>query len=326
MTLQLGSHGPLVSRWTDVMLRRFRSYALGVDGQALRNDGYFGYDEQKVQREYERRTGQTQDGVVSDRDLAALGLAQPVIFTVEGHMSNMWFGPCASNAALLQSQEVAYWQPVGYNSGKMPFDNPSGVRALADLLAGDRLPDGTPFPAGTPWGIIGFSQGAMVVSDFLEQQILNGPLKWRLKDLKRSLCLGNPRREFGKCAPWADNPPPLNTGGILLSGQFVTTGTPLEGIHAENANAKDLFAQNTNDKAGLNKEAIARIVTQNSWAGGQSAILTRVLALLGNTSAEALPAIKAAISAIMFLASNPNPHYTTIAEPGDIEWMRGVAG
>ena len=42
MTLQLGSHGPLVSRWTDVM-RRFQSYALGVDGQPIKNDGYFGY-------------------------------------------------------------------------------------------------------------------------------------------------------------------------------------------------------------------------------------------------------------------------------------------
>lgn len=117
----------------------------------------------------------------------------------------------------------------------------------------------------------------------------------------------------------------MNTGGILLSGQFKTTGTSLERIHAENANAKDMFAQNTFDDAGLNKEAIARIVTQNSWAGGPSAILTRVLAILGNVPAGAVGAIKATVEAIMFLASNPNPHYTTIAEPGDIEWMRGVA-
>lgn len=76
---------------------------------------------------------------------------------------------------------------------------------------------------------------------------------------------------------------------------------------------------------GLNKEAIARIVTQNSWAGGQSAILARVLAIIGNVPGEAIPALMAIINAVMFLASNPNPHYTTVAEPGDIEWMRGVA-
>jgi hypothetical protein len=327
MTLQLGSHGPLVSRWTDVMLRRFRSYALGVNGLPIKNDGYFGYDEQKVQREYERRTLQAQDGIVSDRDLGALGLAQPVIFTVEGHMSNMWFGPCADNARRLQQEGVAYWQPIGYESNALPFDNKSGVRELANIIGSAKLPDGTPFPAGTPFGIIGFSQGAMVVSDFLDQQVLpvGAPLNWRLKDLKRSLCLGNPRREFGKCAPWADNPPPLNTGGIMVHREFITTGTALEAVHRENANVGDMFAQNTNDKAGWDKEAIAKIITENSWIGGPAAIFTRVLALLGNVPAEAIPAIKALISAIMFAASNPNPHYSTIAEPGDVEFMRGVA-
>lgn len=327
MTLQLGSHGPLVSRWTQVMLKRFRSYALGVDGLPLRDDAYFGFDELKVQREYERRTGQPQDGVVSDRDLAALGLAQPVIVTMEGHMSNMWFGPCADNARRLQQEGIAYWQPCGYNSNQLPFDNPSGVQALVDLFSSEVLPDGTPFPRGTRAGIIGFSQGAMVVSDFLEQKVLplDAPLHWRLPDIKRTLCLGNPRRERGKCAPWADNPPPPDTSGIMVHRQFITTGTALEGIHQENANVGDLFAQNTNDRAGWDKEAIAKIVTENSWVGGPAAIFTRVLALLGNVPAEAIPALKALISAIMFAASNPNPHYTTVAEAGDIEWMRGVA-
>lgn len=327
MTLQLGSHGPLVSRWTDVMLRRFRSYALGGDGQPIRNDGYFGFDEQKVQREYERRTGQQQDGVVSDHDLGALGLAQPVIFTVEGHQSNMWFGPCADNARLLQQQGVAYWQPVGYESNALPFDNPSGVRALTELFSSTVLPDGTPFPPGTPSAITGFSQGAMVVSDFLEKMVLpdNAPLHWRLKDIRRTMCLGNPRREFGKCVPWSPQPPPQNTGGIMVHREFVTTGTALEGRHAENCNNGDMFSVNTNDRAGWDKEAIARIITENSWVGGDAAILTRVLALGTNPLGESIPAIMALITAIKFLASNPNPHYSTIAEPGDVQWMRGVA-
>ena len=34
MSLQLGSHGPLVSRWTDVMLKRFKS-----NGLPIKNDG-----------------------------------------------------------------------------------------------------------------------------------------------------------------------------------------------------------------------------------------------------------------------------------------------
>src|SRR6185312_13468373 len=111
----------------------------------------------------------------------------------------------------------------------------------------------------------------------------------------------------------------------MLDDEFDTTGTLLEGRWAENANVGDMFAQNTNDKAGLDKAAIAKIVTENSWIGGPAALFSRVLALLGNVPADAIPAIKAIISAVMFAASNPNPHYSTVAEPGDIEWMRGVA-
>lgn len=326
MTLQLGSHGPLVSRWTDVMLRRFRSYALGVDGLPLRNDGYFGYDEQKVQREYEKRTNQSQDGIVSDHDLGALGLAQPIIFTVEGHASNMWFGPTASVASTLQSQGVAYWQPVGYDVNALPFNNKSGVDELVRMLSATAMDNGTPFPPGTPWGIIGFSQGSMIVSDFMAQHVLSGDLNWRLKDFKRGLCFGNPRRETNKEVAWAQNPTKPGTEGIMgAGGLFVTTGTPIEKLWAEHANKGDMFAENGEDKEGLNKTAIAKIITENSWFGGQAAILARVLKLLGNPTGESIPAIMAMVSAIMFLAANPNPHYSTVAEPGDVSWMRGVA-
>jgi hypothetical protein len=326
MSLQLGSHGPLVSRWTDVMLRRFRSYALGVDGQPLRNDGYFGFDEQKVQREYERRTNQIPDGIVSDHDLGALGVAEPIIFTVEGHASNMWFGPCASVASTLQSQGVCYWQPVGYDVNSLPFKNQTGVDELARLLSRTAMDNGQPFPPGTPWGIIGFSQGAMIVSEFMQQHILSGDLNWRLKDFRRGLCFGNPRRETGKECSWARNPVKPGTEGIMgAGGLFVTTGTPIEHMWAEHANKGDMFAENAEDAEGLDKTAIAKIITENSWAGGSAGILARVLKLLGNPTGESVPAIMAAVSAIMFLAANPNPHYSTVADPGDVEWMRPVA-
>lgn len=325
MTLQLGSHGPLVSRWTDVMLRRFKSYALGVDGQPLRNDGYFGVDEQQVQWEYERRTNQTRDGVVSDRDLGALGLAQPVIFTVEGHLSNMWFGPCADNARQLQQEGRCYWQPVWYDWESLPFKNQSGVESLTNLMSADRLPDGTPFPPGTPWGLICFSQGAMVGCDFMEQQILTGGLSWRLKDFRRGLALGNPRREKDKDAPWVSRPAKRGTSGVMVHDQFVTTGTPIADRWQESAHTGDLFAENTDTAAGWDKEAIAKIITENSWIGSDAAIFSRLVKLYGNPLGEAIPALMALISAVKFAVSNPNPHYTTVTEPGDLEWMRGVA-
>ena len=263
---------------------------------------------------------------------------RPIIFTVEGHLSNMFVGPAASCAETLQNQGVCWWKPVWYDCASLPFKNKSGVDSLVDQLRRNDIegppidmnkPDGPkvmwPFPIGTPWGIEGFSQGGMIVSEFMQQHVLptNGVLHFRLNDFKRGLGIGNPRREFGKMAPWNDNPPPRDTGGIM-DKLFVTTGTPIADRWQENANDRDMFAVNGTDAASKNKTAIAKIITENSWFGGQAAIFARVLAIFGNVPAEAVGVLKASISAIMFLASNPNPHYTTIAEPGDIEWMRGV--
>lgn len=75
--IRLGSQGPLVSQWQHTMLRRYRAYALAADGGPLRVDGYYGYDDRDVQREYQRRTGQFVDGVVSEDDLRALGITAP---------------------------------------------------------------------------------------------------------------------------------------------------------------------------------------------------------------------------------------------------------
>lgn len=259
-------------------------------------------------------------------------VVQPVIFTVEGHASNMWFGPCASNAEYLQKHDkVCYWQPVGYDVNSMPFKNADGVNQLLVLVGSTMLPDGTPFPAGTNWGIEGFSQGAMIVSEFMAKHVLpqNGLLHWRLKDFKRGLALGNPRREFGKMCWWNDNPPPEDTQGIMGDmtgkGTFVTTGTAIEDLWQENSNDGDMFGVNKRTSAGMDKTAIAKIVTENSWIGGEAAIAARAMNIITNPLAGGFAAAMAIIEAIMFLAKNPNPHYATVAEPGDVDWMRGVA-
>jgi len=268
----------------------------------------------------------------------------PIIFTVEGHMSNMFFGPAASNAETLQNRGLCHWKPFGYINNDIPFHNKQPILDLAYMIGQDAIegppidinnPDGPkfmwPFPNGTNWGIIGFSRGSMITSDLMANHVLpdNGSLHWRLPSFKRGLALGNPRREFGKCAQWADNPPPLNTGGIMGEGDsgkgtFVTTGTAIQDRWAENANVGDMFAQNTRDNTGLMKTAIAKIITESSFWGGQAAVFARVLAFFGNPTGQLFSDLKAAFEAIWFLAKNPNPHYTTVAEPGDIEWMKGV--
>lgn len=249
---------------------------------------------------------------------------KPVIFTVEGHMSNLWAGPSASVGAIMSAEGRAYWQPTGYDCLALPFNNADGVQQLLTMFIGDRLPDGTPFPTGTKWGISGFSQGAMVVSDFMRKHVLpaNGILHWRLKDFVYGFCFGNPDRERGAQVPWNDNPPDVDTSGIMLDELFVTTGTELQGRWGETANVGDMFADCTNDEAGKDKAAIAKIVTRNSWVGGEVALFARVLSIFKDLPTGAFNAIKATVSAIMFLAKNPNPHYGTIAEPGDLDAFR----
>lgn len=249
----------------------------------------------------------------------------PVIFTVEGHLSDMWHGPAASIASALEGEGKALWRPTGYDCAKLPFNNKDGVEQLRKLVASTVFEDKKTFPGGTPFGLIGFSQGGMIVSEFMQQHVLptSGSLHWRLPDFKRGLGIGNPRREFGKMCPWNDNPPPGDTGGIM-DKLFVTTGTEIADRWQENANDRDMFAVNGRDKSSRDKTAIAKIITENAW-GSPAGIFARVLALFGDPVGEGFAAIKASFDAIMFLASNPNPHYSTVAEPGDYNWMRGVA-
>lgn len=262
-----------------------------------------------------------------------------IIFSVEGHMSDMFFGPAAGAAENVQNRGLCWWKPVWYNNTALPFDNRSGIEALVVMFLSDWIegppvdvnnPDGPKimwdFRPGTAWGITGFSQGAMVISEFMEREVLNpnGRCHFRLSDFKRGLAIGNPRREKGKLCSWAVKQLAKTSSGIM-DHDFVTTGTAIEDKWAENAHEGDMFADNPEGEVGEYQTAIAKIITENSWFGGQATVFAKVLGILGNVPASMLNIVKAIISAIMFLARNPNPHYSTVVEAGDIEWMKGVA-
>jgi hypothetical protein len=148
VTLQLGSHGPLVSRWTDVMLKRFRSYALGVDGLPLGMTATTGTTSEgsagvRTPHQPRRRTGRlrTRLGCVGFSPAGDLHRRGPHVQPlVRSHRLRR---------VHLQSQGVCYWQPVGYDVNALPFNNKSGVDELVSLIGADHLPDGTPFPPGT---------------------------------------------------------------------------------------------------------------------------------------------------------------------------------
>lgn len=260
----------------------------------------------------------------------------PIAFTQEGHQSNMYVGPCAQTASALEQQGAVHWKPIGdWNTTALPFDR-SGVEAWRRQLSRNEIegppvnpdfPDGPkimwPFPPGTPWKGLGFSRGAKDFCDFMEQYVIpvNAPLHYRLKDFHRGLAFGNPRRAKNAICAWALSPPDAGTHGIM-DKLFDAVALGIGDRWAENANDDDMFAEIDDDEAGQMQTAIAKIITENGW-GGPAGIFARVMKIFGNPIGGTYNAIRAAFDAIMFLAKNPNPHYSTFATQGDIEWIRG---
>jgi hypothetical protein len=266
--------------------------------------------------------------------------ALPIIFTVEGHMSNMFVGPCAQTAGALEQQGVCHWKPVGdWDTTAIPFKNNTGVEALYRQLSANWV-EGPPvnpdFPDGpkvmwwfgpeVPWGGVAFSQGAMIFCEFMWKYVLppNAPLHYRLATFKRGLMFGNPRRAKDAVCSWAQSPPSPGTHGIM-DKLFDANKEGVGDRWAENANDSDMFAEVGDDEMSQNQTAIARIICEGSFTGGPTSIWARVMKVFGNPLGGTFNIVKSIYDAIMFLAARPNPHYSTFATPGDIDWMRGVA-
>lgn len=229
----------------------------------------------------------------------------PLHFSIEGHLSNMWIGPAAHIGEVLAAEGRALHFPTGYDSVKLPFNNPSGVRELARRIGATVQDNGVKFPPGTPFTVSCFSQGAMVWVEFYRQYLAPGkPLNWRLKDLRAVISIGSPYRQKGLVADWVADPPAADRQGIMPADQLMTD-TPWWWL--ELANRKDLYTDNeSSGEAGLYKTSVAKIVTQNSWSGGPAGMLARILDLLTPTD-DLIPVTMAIISAIGF-GVNMRPH------------------
>lgn len=253
----------------------------------------------------------------------------PIIFTVEGHMSNPFVGPCAFVAQTLEAQGVCHWKPVGYNNTAMPFDNESGVRELARLYSSDRIEGPIdPNTGQTIWwdfgpevssGIIDFSQGAIVGNEFKMRYLLSGPLTWREPKVKRSLSFGNPYRELDQIAPWVPDPPKPGTAGIS-DRRFNVAGTPFGEKHREHSRHGDIYAENEQNEAGEKKTAIYKAV-QGKFTG-RGSLLNEALEIFTDPMSQVFPVTQAIWSGGMFLF-NMGPHGMYDLAPC-VEWMRGV--
>lgn len=230
---------------------------------------------------------------------------KPVVFTVEGHMSSLWVGPCAHVAWTMEQEGLCRWQPVGYNNTALPFDNASGVRELDRLFS-----DTTAFPVGTPWAMCIFSQGGIVGSQFFIRYVKPVGAKHhnRLKDMRGVLAFGNPYREVGVVAEWIADPPKPNTGGIS-DERMVDTPSNWKEV----ARRGDLYTDN--DPAtdwGEHCTAIYKMV-QKEFTGRDS-IIEQLMEIGLNPTKELIAVAAAIIKGVRFL-TNMSPHGVYNMEP-----------
>ena len=282
-------------------MRRKFSYAATLADSSL-------YDSQMVnavadmQKRYAAagKIGQHTLGVINVETKYAMGWLvrptkpKPVVFTVEGHLSSMWMGPCAETGKWLESQGLCRWQPVGYDNVSLPFKNSTGINELKRLLGDRNL-----LPVGTPWAMCIFSQGGIVGSEVWMKDILpkTGSLHWRLQDWRGTLAFGNPYREKDVIAEWVNDPPRPGTQGI---SHLRLQNTP--SYWKEVSRRGDLYAENKPDQAGEYRTAIY-LAVQNKWSGNPDSLLNQLVELAQRPIPEILAMIKAISSGAMFLGN-----------------------
>jgi hypothetical protein len=230
---------------------------------------------------------------------------RPIIITVEGHMSDMWIGPCAAIGAQMEAEGLAWHQPIAYDRFSLPFKNQTGVDEVLRFLNQPATDIGKPFPDDLDWYMLGFSQGSIITNKVWMQHLKfaapGSRLAARREHLKRAIAFGDPWREKNADAGWWPDPPKPNTQGIS-DERMVDTPSWWKSANRHG----DLYTENTDDEAGLYKTSIYKIAAENSWSGGPAGMLMRLMDLLTPTD-DIIPVFQAIIGGVLFLG-NMNPH------------------
>ncbi|WP_205876927.1 peptidoglycan-binding protein [Mycobacterium camsae] len=262
-----------------------------------------------------------------DRVRSGSARVLPIMFTVEGHKSDMFYGPVADTATQLEGEGLCRHQPIGYHNAAFPFDNASGENELARLVGATVMDNGVPFPAGTKWVLGIFSQGAIVGFDFWMDHLAPGkPLEWREADLLGVLAYGNPCRQTDSIAPWATGwLKKTGTHGLDPYRRFGLPGFPVKpdnwmDVYREG----DIFAENGDNDASKAKAAVYQAVARGDFFSDPMSLAFQISTLFSRPEREIYAIIEAIISGVVFLKDKPNPHYSPYDISGGVSWVRSL--
>ena len=239
----------------------------------------------------------------------------PVGISVEGHSSNMYFGPVADTFTQLEAEKVCRHQPTGYDNAPIPFNNQSGVDALADNV--NRYPNDDIY-------IGGFSQGMIVVYDYFAQHGI--PPR-----LKGCLFYGNPCRKLGSAAQWClDNGwvKNKNTHGLDPLRRFElpgcvsldSTGIPYVDVWRQG----DIFTDEDDSLRAQIAEAVYQAVARGDFMSNPYSIAANIAEMFSKPIEYVFAIVQEIIGALVFVANPNNPHYSPFDIVPGMNWMRDL--
>jgi hypothetical protein len=232
---------------------------------------------------------------------------RPMLFTACGTGVPWWVGPDADVARAVEGRWK--WQPVGYPAQPFPM-NPSVQAGRQELIRLFELHRIRVEKYGA--GLIGFSQGAIVVCETWLDDISSetGRLRWAKGSILKAATFGNPMREAGKV--WADAgaPPASPTSHGIADRLMVNTPTWFR----DYAHQGDLYAEVEGD-TGEFKTAIYKVIMGARIMQGPDSILAQVLELTQAPATEAIAAMQAILKAGMFFVRGTGPHLNYDTRP-----------
>ena len=279
MSLRIGDHNETVRQWRIIMSKRFAGYAR-VCGELPTDTDQFGPRAASWQKEYERRIGEPQDGVVSDDNLRALGIpvprnTRPVFFTVHGTGVADPLAPGLPADTARAVLDLCDWQPIGnYPAAAFPMW-PSITKGQAELQYQAGGGDDGRWKDRDIW-LAGYSQGAIVVGQFLKHDVMdpNGAYHYLLPRIKKVVFWGNPMRQKGIVAfdQWIHEVADADSHGILDDRLEGLENAPFQ--VRDYGQRKDIYACNHDTDTDEYKRSICKIIMRATdfWNGPDSIV------------------------------------------------------
>jgi len=307
MPLKLNDANESVRTWRKIMNARFGGVYTRLHGPLPTDTNVFGPRAVEWQKEYESRTGQVQDGVVSDNDLLALGIAIPPLpssgqlcvgITIGG-AGSAWNNGYQWDLGEALDKRRCFHQPIGYNTNPFPMQTGvnDGVGEVVRQLNLPRVEFGGRSLTQIPWFVpLAYSMGSIVWMKVL-MRVLYGDLRQFKATFMGSNSFGNPMRQNNHGLP----------GGILVEGEGIAwtpevhdvpdchwdftaeagmVGSPGNDLYAKvdgsALTVKDMRAVwsivNTGNPLNL-AEAVLMLLAHPSFDGGYSAAVAAIKAL-----------------------------------------------